>query len=73
MGQERKDLGIIDSHLDHKDAVSTARYSLLSGEETLETGAEIFKRLYGQIDSECIQKCIQMGARAPQAMQLQGL
>jgi len=47
MRQDGKDLGIIGSHLDHKDAASTARYSLLSGEETLETGAAISKRLYG--------------------------
>ncbi len=45
--QDGKDLGIIGSHLDHKDAASTARDSLLSGEETLETGAVISKRLYG--------------------------
>ena len=73
MRQDGKDLGIIGSHLDHKDAASTARYSLLSGEEILETVAAISKRLYGQNDSECIQKCIQMGVRAPQALQLQGL
>jgi hypothetical protein len=47
MRQDGKDLGIIGSHLDHKDAASTARDSLLSGEETLETGAVISKRLYG--------------------------
>ncbi|MDB3916943.1 site-specific integrase [bacterium] len=45
--QDGKDLGIIGSHLGHKDAASTARYSHLSGEETLETGAAISKRLYG--------------------------
>ena len=47
MRQDGKDLGIIGSHLDHKDAASTARYSLLSGEEILETVAAISKRLYG--------------------------
>ena len=45
--QDGKDLGIIGSHLSHKDAASTARYSHLSGEETLETGASISKKLYG--------------------------
>jgi len=45
--QDGKDLGIIGSHLGHKDAASTARYSHLSGEETLETGAAISKKLYG--------------------------
>ena len=43
----RKSLGIIGSHLGHKDVASTARYSHLSGEETLETGEDISKRLYG--------------------------
>ena len=47
MRQDGKDLGIIGSHLGHKDAASTARYSHLSGEETLETGASISKKLYG--------------------------
>ena len=45
--QDRKNLGIIGSHLVHKDAASTARYSHLSGEETLETGKDVSKRLYG--------------------------
>ena len=45
--QDGKDLGIIGSHLGHKDAASTARYSHLSGEESLETGAAISKKLYG--------------------------
>ena len=47
MRQDGKSLGIIGSHLGHKDAASTARYSHLSGEETLETGASISKKLYG--------------------------
>ena len=45
--QDGKDLGIIGSHLGHKSSASTARYSHLSGEETLETGAAISKKLYG--------------------------
>jgi integrase len=47
MRQDGKSLGIIGSHLGHKDSASTARYSHLSGEETLETGASISKKLYG--------------------------
>ena len=39
----------------------------------LRLGRKFSRDCRGQIDSECIQKCIQMGARAPQAMQLQGL
>ena len=45
--QDAKSLGIIGSHLGQKDAASTARYSHMSGEETLETGAAISKKLYG--------------------------
>ena len=44
--QDGKSLGIIGSHLGHKDAASKARYSHLSGEESLETGAaNLFKIL----------------------------
>ena len=31
----------------HKDSASTERYSHLSGEETLETGDSVPRRLYG--------------------------
>ena len=31
----------------HKSTASTERYSLLCGEETLETGKSVSKRLYG--------------------------
>ena len=45
--QYGKSLGHIGNHLGQKSAVSTERYSHLSAEETLETGASITKRLYG--------------------------
>ena len=45
--QDGKSLGIIGSHLGHKSSASTERYSHLSAEETLETGAAISKKLYG--------------------------
>ena len=47
MRQDGKSLGIIGSHLGHKSSASTERYSHLYGEETLETGAAISKKLYG--------------------------
>ena len=40
-------LGHIGNDLGHKSSVSTERYSHLSGEETLETGESVSKRLYG--------------------------
>jgi hypothetical protein len=58
MRQDGLSLGHIGNHLGHQSAVSTERYSHFSGEETLKTGASINKKLYGQIDSECIRKCI---------------
>ena len=45
--QDGKSLGITGSHLGHKDTASSARYSHLSAEETLETGKSVSKRLYG--------------------------
>ena len=36
-----------DDVVGHKSTVSIARYSHLSGEETIETGESISKRLYG--------------------------
>jgi len=47
MRQDGKSLGLIGKHLGHKSSASTERYSHLSAEETLETGASISKRLYG--------------------------
>ena len=47
MRQDGKSLGHIGNHLGQRCAASSDRYSHLSGEETLETGASITKRLYG--------------------------
>ena len=47
MRQDGKSLGLIGKHLGHKSSASTERYSHLSAEETLDTGAAISKRLYG--------------------------
>ena len=47
MRQDGKSLGHIGQHLGHKSTASTERYSHLSAEETLETGASISKKLYG--------------------------
>ena len=47
MRQDGKSLGFIGSHLGHKSSASTERYSHLSGEETLETGEPIPRKLYG--------------------------
>ena len=45
--QDGKSLGLIGKHLGHKSSASTERYSHLSAEETLETGAAVSKKLYG--------------------------
>ena len=47
MRQDGMSLGHIGNHLGHKSSASTERYSHLSAEETLETGASVSKRLYG--------------------------
>ena len=45
--KERKENSFLGQHLGHKSTASTERYSHLSAEETLETGAAISKKLYG--------------------------
>ena len=45
--QDEKSLDHIGNYLGQKCSASTERYAHLSGEETLETGAAISKKLYG--------------------------
>ena len=45
--QDVKSLGHIGNHLGQKCSASAVRYSHHSGQETLETGESIPRRLYG--------------------------
>jgi hypothetical protein len=48
MRQDGMSLGHIGKiHLGHKSSASTERYAHLPGEETIETGDTVSRRLYG--------------------------
>ena len=67
--QDRKSLGIIGSHLGHKDAPVQRVIRILVEKRLLRLEQPYLRNCM----AECRQKCRQMGSRASQALQLQGL